>query len=85
MMVFIIVTFFQISSSKIHLRKLYRINEIILTISGTGEQKILSDRFKNMPNEILVNGDLVSTNTNKVSCSESVSSIIMRCNSIISD
>ena len=61
------IQFFLISqlcfSKQINLRKIISSNEITLTISGTGDQKILSDTkcledfiFEQLPGKILVNG-----------------------------
>ena len=73
-------------SKKNNLKKLYLINEIILTISGNGNQKILSDKFSKLPDEILVNGVLTPPNINQVNgLTNQINIITMRWNSTILD
>ena len=45
-------------------RKLNLDFEITLIIKGTGNQKILNDKFRNLPNSIIVNGISLETNIN---------------------
>ena len=64
---FIIIIFFQIDISKektIYLRKFNLESEIIMTFNSIGDQKIISDYYQYLPDEIYSNGNLLNREGN---------------------
>ena len=59
------------------------VSKIVLTISGTGTQSILSDEFSSLPSEIYINGEQKTSITNKYTLTSSESTIILKWNSLL--
>ena len=84
-------------SKQIRLRRIISLNEITITITGIGNQKILSDSiiekdgknhsFQTLPNEIIINGVLQEIIDNKIIyyLGEEINNITMKWNSNITN
>ena len=84
-----IIIIFIISSFYIYLsyenkyiyKELYLINEIMITVKGTGEQYIISNSSRIIPSEIYVNGEKQNKTGRTVNLIEEENIIILKWNS----
>ena len=66
-------------------RKLQGQNIIIITILGAGPQNILNPNFNTLPNQVLVNGEIIQTENTTINLIENINIISLLWESIIND
>ena len=79
----IIFIFFQISSSKKHIRDLNGDNQIKLIINTKGMIQVLNDNFNSLPSSVKVNSVTKSLNNRMLNLTSTSNTIIMTWNSAI--
>ena len=73
-------------SKETKLRKIDTTTEIIITISGLGTQKILSDSYSTpFPDDVLINGNPTSNGNSVSDSNQEPNNIILKWNSDITD
>ena len=79
LILFLLILFFPICSSErlTYKRKLNQVSQVVLIISGNGEQSILSQNFNTLPSEIFINGEKMNSVSKSYTLSESENNITM--------